>query len=275
MTPLRQKFISTLKLHNYSEKTIKQYTLCVADFARYFRKCPSTLGPPEIRKYLEYLRDIEKLSTSRHRQTVAALRYLYGYVLDRELYIPKIPYPKRESPLRTFLTPEEMKLFLSAIDDPRHRMMIEVIYATGVRCGELVRLRVADIDSKQMVITIRDGKGHKGRISLLSDSLLCKLRTYYKEYRPREWLFESKHGKHVDEEVPQKACNRAEKKSQIGKRVTPHVIRRSFASALHESGVDVITISRLLGHTHVQTTGVYTDITLKTVHATPSPLDLI
>jgi site-specific recombinase XerD len=275
MTPLRQKFISTLKLHNYSEKTIRQYTMCIAGFARYFGRCPSTLGPPEIRKYLEYLRDVENMSPSRHRQTVAAFRYLYVYVLDCEVYVPKIPYPKREQPLRTFLTPEEMNHFLSFVEDSRHLVMLEVIYGTGVRCGELVRLRAKDIDSKQMVVVVRDGKGHKGRVTLLSKSLLHRLRAYYKEFRPKEWLFESKDGKHLDEAVAQRACNRAEEKSKIGKRVTPQVIRRSFACALHEAGVDVITISRLLGHTHVQTTGVYTDVTLKTIHATKSPFDLL
>ena len=265
MTPLRQKFISSLKLQNYSEKTIKQYTLCIADFARYFNKCPSLLGPDEVRQYLLHLKDIRKLSPSRHRQTVGALHYLYEQVLGQDWVSPRIRYPRTEKPLRTFLTVEETKRFLAAVDDPKHRIMLEVIYATGVRCGELVKLRLSDIDSKRMVVIVRDGKGHKGRLTLLSEALLTKLREYYKKYRPKEWLFESKTGNHVDEEVPEIACNKAEVKSGIGKKVTPTVLRRSFTSALHEAGVDVITISRLLGHVHVQTTEIYTQVTLRKI----------
>ena len=275
MTPLRQKFISSLSLENYSEKTIKQYTLCIAHFAKHFNKCPSLLGAGQVRDYLLHLRDKEKMSPSCHRQMVAALRYLYQQVLEQGWMMPRIPYPRREKPLRHYLTPEEMSQVLEAVDDPKHRMMLEVVYATGVRCGELVRLRVTDIDSKRMVVVVRDGKGHKGRHTLLSESLLAKLRTYYKKYRPKEWLFEGKYDNHADEGVPQRACNKAQAKSGIGKKVTPHIIRRSFASALHENDVDVITISRLLGHAFVQTTEIYTEVTLKKLHKTKSPLDLL
>ena len=275
MTPLRSKFISTLELQNYSQKTIKQYTLAVAHFAAHFGKCPSSLGASEVKQYLRHLRDTRKLSASSYRQAVAALRCLYWQVLERESVVSQIPYPRREKPVKDFLTPEEMKTVLGTLTDLKYRTMLEVLYGTGVRCGELVRLRVSDIDSKRMIIIVRDGKGHKGRLTLLSEALLTKLRAYYKEYRPTEWLFEGKRGNHSNESVPQKACNIAEKASGVGKRVTPTILRRSFASALHEAGVDVITISRLLGHVHVQTTGVYTDITLKTIHATQSPFDLL
>jgi len=249
---------------------------CVAQFAAYFRRCPSKLGVPEIKQFLQYLRDEKKTSSSMHRQAVAALRYLYSQVLDKELYIPRIPYPRRDQPIRTFLTPEEVRMVLDSVADPKHRMMLEILYATGLRVGELVALRVSDIDSRNMTVTVRDGKGHKGRLTLLSPALLSKLRDYYREYRPKEWLFEGKTKEgHVDECVAQHACTRAQKKSGIGKKITPQVFRRSFTSALHEAGVDVITISRLLGHVHVQTTGVYTNVTLKTLQKTKSPLDLL
>ena len=276
MTPLRQKFISSLELQNYSQKTIKQYTKSIAQFAAYFKRCPSKLGVDEIKQYLRYLRDEKKASSSMHRQVVAALRYLYSQVLDKERFIPRIPYPRKGQPIRTFLTPQEVRLLFDTVEDSKHRMMLEVLYATGVRVGELVKLRVADIDSCNMTIAVRDGKGQKGRLTLLSPALLLKLRAYYRKYHPKEWLFEGRTSAgHCDENVAQNACARAALKSGINKKVTPQVLRRSFASALHEAGVDVITISRLLGHVHVQTTGLYTTVTLKTLQSTKSPLELV
>ncbi len=276
MTPLRSKFLSTLRLRNYSENTIRQYEMSVKHFAAFHKKCPSTLGAAEVKEYLCHLRDGKKMSASCYRQTVAALRCLYWQVLERESVVSQIPYPRRERPVKDFLTAEEMKTLLNSVSDLKHRTMLEVLYGTGIRVGELVRLKISDIDSKQMVIVVRDGKGHKGRLTLLSEALLQKLRSYYKEYRPKDWLFEGRtRAGHADECVAQHACTRAREKSGIKKRVTPTVLRRSFASALHEAEVDVITISRLLGHVHVQTTGVYTDITLKTLHRTQSPFDLL
>jgi len=135
-------------------------------------------------------------------------------------------------------------------------------------------LRVEDIDSSRKVIVVRNGKGNKERLTLLSETLLEKLRNYYRQYRPKEWLFEGRSG-HTRESVPQKACQRAEQSSMVGKRVTPHVLRHSFATALLEQGVDLITISNLLGHSRIKTTELYTHVTLKKLQSTISPLDLL
>lgn len=237
MTPLRQEFISSLRLRNYSPKTIKQYSLCVEHFARFFNKCPSELGPKEIKQYLLYLIDEKKSSWSHYRQTICGLRYLYTKVIGHEWMAEHIPFPRRDRPLPQFLTPDEVKQVLSVVEHPKHRMMLETLYATGVRCGELVRLRVEDIDSKRDVVVVRDGKGNKERLTLLGESLVKKLRDYYRQYRPKDWLFEGKAG-HAKEAVPQKACNRAEELSGIGKKVTPHVLRHSFATALLEKNVN-------------------------------------
>jgi site-specific recombinase XerD len=274
MTPLRQEYVSSLRIRNYSPKTIKQYVLCVSQYARYFKRCPRKLGPKEVTQYLLYLIDEKKGSWSQYRQTVCALRYLYTKVLGHEWMAEHIPFPRRERALPKFLTPEEMQQVLSAVEHPKHKMMLEVLYATGVRCGELVRLRVEDIDSRRKVITVRDGKGHKERLTLLSDTLLVKLRNYYRQYRPKEWLFEGPNG-HIRESVPQKACQRAEENSGVGKRVTPHVIRHAFATALLEQSVDLVTISNLLGHSRIKTTELYTHVTLKKLQTTQSPLDLL
>jgi site-specific recombinase XerD len=274
MTPLRQEFISALRLKNYSPKTIKQYTYCVEQFARYFNQSPKSLGPKEIKEYLLYLIDKKQSSWSHYRQTICGLRFLYTKVLGHEWMAEHLPFPRRNRPLPEFLTVDEVAKVLQAVENHKHRMMLETIFATGVRCGELVRLRVKDIDSARGVIWVRNGKGQKDRLTLLKESLLKKLRAYYRVYRPKEWLFEGKAG-HASESVPQKACQRAEQDSGIGRHVTPHVLRHAFSTALYEQGVDLVTISNLLGHSRIKTTERYTHLTLKKLQNTICPLDLL
>jgi len=274
MTPLRQEFISELRIRNYSPKTIKQYTLCVSQFARYFNRCPSLLGPKDIKQYLLYMIDEKQSSWSHYRQTICGLRAFYTKVLGHEWMAEHIPFPRRDRPLPSFLTSEEVKEVFSVVQNRKHLMMLEVIYATGVRCGELVRLRVEDIDSQRKVVVVRGGKGQKERFTILPNTLLLKLRDYYRQYRPKEWLFEGRNG-HNKESVPQKACMRAERDSCVGKSVTPHVLRHAFATAQLEQGVDLVTISNILGHSRIKTTEIYTHVTLKKLQSTPSPIDLL
>lgn len=274
MTPLRQEYISYLRLKNYSPKTIKQYTCCVSQFARYFNCSPAVLGPKEIKTYLLYLIDEKQTSWSHHRQTVSALRALYTKVLGHEWMAEHIPFPRRGRPLPKFLSPEEVAKVIRVVENPKHRMMLETIYATGVRCGELVRLKIDDIDSKRNIIVVRNGKGQKDRHTLLGKALLTNLRNYYRQYRPKEWLYEGRNG-HASTNVPQKACKRAEELSGIGREVTPNILRHSFATALLERREELITISNLMGHSRIKTTEVYAHVTLKMLQNTPSPLDTV
>lgn len=274
MTQLRHEFISTLRIRNYAPNTIKRYTHCLSQYARYFGKSPSELGPKEVKQYLVYLIEEKQSSWSEYRQVICALRFLYTKVLGHEWMAEHIPFPRRERPLPNFLTPEEMKLVLSAVENPKHLMMLEVIYGTGVRVSEMCSLKLADIDSRRQVITVRDGKGNKGRLTLLSSTLLVRLRKYWLQYKPKDWLFEGRRGP-ARPSVAQKACARAERDSGVGKKVTPHVIRHAFATALLEQGVDLVTISNLLGHSRIKTTELYTHVTLKKLQNTQSPLDTL
>lgn len=274
MTPLRVEFESSLRLKNYSPNTIKRYTNSVAQFARYFGKFPRELGPKEMKQYLLYLIDEEQSSWSKYRQTVCGLRFLYVKVLGDEWMAEHIPFPRRGLPLPKFLTSEEVKVVFGAVDNPKHLMMLETVYATGVRTAELVNLKIEDIDSKRKVLVVKNGKGQKERLTLLSEILLVKLRNYYRRYRPKEWLFEGQDGtSHSSTTVPQKACQRAEELSGVGKKVTPGILRHSFASNLLEQGVDLITISNLMGHSRIKTTEIYCHVTLKKLQNTPSPID--
>jgi site-specific recombinase XerD len=194
--------------------------------------------------------------------------------LGHKWLLEHIPFPRKDRKLPEFLTPEEVTQVLEAVEESKYRMMLEVVYATGIRTGELVRLKVCDIDSKRKVIVVRNGKGRKERLALLPEVLLYKLRNYYREHRPKEWLFEGKDS-HVGTSVIQRACRRAAKLSGIKKRVTPNILRHSFATALLEQGVDLITISDLLGHENIRTTKLYAHVSLKKLQNTSSPLELL
>lgn len=272
MGDLRLKMYTELRLRNYSEKTIKRYILSVAQFSKYFQVSPEVLGPPEIKKYLKYLIDEKGNSWSHYRQTVCGLRFLYTKVLGQEWLAEHIPFPRRDRPLPSFLTKEEVAQVFGAVTDHRHLTMMEVLYGTGVRTSELMNLKVNDIDSKRKVIKVVAGKGGKDRYTLLSDSLLIKLRKYWRVYRPSHWLFEGRNGPAATT-VIQKACRRAEEESGVGKRVTPHILRHSFATALLEQGVDLVTIGNLLGHSRIKTTALYTHVTLSKIQNTSCPLE--
>ncbi len=138
----------------------------------------------------------------------------------------------------------------------------------------LSKSQVSDIDSSRKVIKVRKGKGNKTRHTLLPRKLLNKLRKYWLEYRPKEWLFEGKHG-HCCQTVPQKACQRASKLCGLGITITPRTLRHSFATTLHEQGESLITIASLLGHNYVSTTEIYTHVTPQKLQKTKSPFEYL
>ena len=272
MGELRSKMESAMRLRNFSPKTIKSYLLAIKSFARYFGKDPRVLGVLEIEQYLyEIIK--EGKSWSHFRQISCALRFLYCIVLEQEWMRNKIPFPRRNKTLPKYLSREEIKQALKVVENPKHRLMLEVIYATGIRVGELVNLKVTDIDSSRMLLRIASGKGLKERYTLLPQVLLKKLREYWKEYRPAVYLFENKSGAPHSVTVVQKACNKITKK--CGVKISPHIIRHSFATALLEQGEELITISKLLGHSNLKTTERYAQVTPKKLSRTVSPLELI
>src|SRR3970282_752107 len=177
------------RIRNYAAKTQRVYVQSVAGFARHFGRSPDVLGPEEIRAYLMHLRDERKVSWSRFNQVVSALRFLYRYTLGREEMVPHLPYPRGERRLRRVLSVEEARRFLVSIANLKHRAALTTAYAAGLRVSEVVGLRVGDVDSQRMVIHVRQGKGRKERLVMLSTQLLALLRVYVRAVRPGEWLF--------------------------------------------------------------------------------------
>jgi site-specific recombinase XerD len=274
MTPLRRHMTEDMTVRNFSPYTQRGYLFAVARFARHFNMSPAELGPEHLREYLNQL-IAQKISASYFNLNVAALRFLYTVTLEREWVLTKLPFQKRPRKLPTVLSIDEVTRFLAAVSDCKMRAVLVTAYAAGLRVFEVVALRVPDIDSKRMVLRVADGKGGKERLVMLSPKLLELLRAYWKTEHPRsEWLFPGRDpDQHISIRSVQLACQTARDAAGIGKHITMHTLRHSFATHLLEAGTDLCTIKLLLGHRSLSTTARYLHVATSTVCAVPSPFD--
>ena len=275
MNPLRQRFIEDMQLRNLSPKTIKTYTTHVANFAKLAGKSPEFLGPEDIRKFQLSLL-ARKVSWSTFNQAVCALKFFYRITLPQEWSIDMIPFGKRPKKLPVVLGPEEVSRLLACVTDPKLKMILTTLYATGMRISEALALTPQDIDSARMLIRIRCGKGQKERLVPLSPRLLDELREYYRAYRPEVVLFPGMYPpRPVNAATVQLACRAAALAAEIMKLVTPHVLRHSYATGLLEAGVDILAIQHLLGHSSLSTTLIYLHCRRLHVETVLSPFDLL
>jgi integrase/recombinase XerD len=275
MTPLRGRLIEDMTLRNFSPKTIEAYVRCVARFARHFKRSPERLGAEQVRAYLLHLLQECGLSMSYYNQTRCALRFFYRVTLCRDDVSQTIAPAKQPRTLPVVLSPDELARFFAAIGNVKHRAILMTAYAAGLRVSEVAQLRVTDIDSKRMVIHVRQGKGHKDRYVMLSPRLLEILRAYWKATRPgRGILFP---GASPDRPITtgsvRKACYRARQAAGLGKHVVVHTLRHSFATHLLEAGTDLRTIQVLLGHRSFNTTARYVHVATASLPSIQSPLD--
>lgn len=273
MTPLRQRFIDDLRVRNYSPRTIEAYVAGVARFAKHFKCSPDLLGPDHVRDLqIELLR--QRASWSLFNQTVCALRFFFNITLGRPEVLPLIPYGKKTRKLPCVLSPEEVLRFIEAAPAGRDRVLLQTAYACGLRIEELLHLRVTDIDSARMVVSVHQGKGGKDRIVPLSKRLLEVLRDYWRTCRPRHWLFPGKPAERpLCATNVQRLCQRLVIQTGLTKHATPHTLRHSFATHMLEAGVDLLTLQAILGHNHLQTTALYLHVGTRRWQNLPSLLD--
>src|SRR5262249_17022970 len=211
MTPLRRRMTEDMQLRNFSPHTQNSYVQQVSLFARHFSKSPEGLGPDEIRSYQVYLTNERKLAPSSILIAIAALRFLYKVTLHKDWSLEEIiPAPKRPQKLPIVMSPEEVLQFLSCVQSIKHRTILTICYARGLRISEAISLKVADIDSKRMVIRIERGKGQKDRYVMLSRKLLEVLRAWWPVDKPKHWLFPGDRvGRHVTKDSVELACQKA------------------------------------------------------------------
>jgi site-specific recombinase XerD len=275
MTPLRQRLIDDLRLRNYSPKTIQAYVAGVARFARHYGRSPDQLSTEQIRAFQLLLLQ-QRVSWSQFNQVVCALRFFYTVTLGRPGMVEYMPYGKKPRSLPTVLSPAEVVRVLAAARPGRERVLLQTTYALGLRVSELVRLQVTDIDSSRMIVHVHEGKGGKDRLVPLSQRLLEELRRYWRQHRPRPWLFPGQQmRRHLSVSLVQRLCQRAVRQAGLSKRATVHTLRHSFATHLLEAGVDVVTLQKMLGHRDLKTTAHYLHLSTRQLQQTPSLLDLL
>jgi site-specific recombinase XerD len=268
--------IQDLRIRNLAPGTIRAYVYRVADYARYFKKSPEVLGPEHIRQYQVHLVEERHSSHSYLNQTVCALRFLYETTLEKDWAIKAIPFAKRIKRIPIVLSIQEVRSFFAAIDNLKHRTVQETMYATGLRVGEACCLRIEDIDSDRMVLRVNRGKGRKARYVPLSPTLLAKLRSYWKVYRPTYWLFPGKSPEvPLCEKVIQKSAAKARKKAGILKAMSSHTLRHSFATHMLEAGVNLRVIQMILGHRRLRTTAIYLHVAATALQETAKTKDLL
>jgi integrase/recombinase XerD len=254
-----------LNQKRYSDSTKKTYMNYFADFVRYFNDNDLTnITKEEINSYILELIEKRNISTSQQNQRINAIKFYYEKVLGRKKEYYDIERPRIEKKLPSVVSKEEIRKIIENCTNIKHRCIISVIYSAGLRRSELINLEVADIISDRNQIRIRGAKGNKDRYSLLSPHLLKELRQYFKKYRPQKWLFEG-HSKNRQYSATSiiKILEKATAKAGIKRRVTPHMLRHSFATHLLEQKTDLRYIQELLGHSSSKTTEIYTHVSNK------------
>jgi len=276
MGRLRDQMLKEMELRNFSPRTVQAYVGHVTAFTRLFGKSPAQMAEKEIRDYLHHLRAERKLSWSNVNIAYSALKFFYVSTLHREWQVDKIPRPKTEKKLPVVLSLSEVKRILDATPNLKHRVILMTTYSAGLRVSETAHLKVTDIDSKRMQIRVEQGKGKRDRYTLLSEALLKDLRAYWRVCRPRVWLFPSnRKGYPISTSTIQKIFKEAKREARIRKSASPHTLRHSFATHLLESGTDLYTIQKLLGHSSLKTTSVYLHIQRHNLENIINPLDRI
>jgi site-specific recombinase XerD len=273
--------LEELQRRNYSPATTRGYILAVKQFAEYFGRSPERMGAEEVRRFQLYLLNEKKLAPGTVEMRMSALRFLYKKTLKRrDLSYDDLVFPKTPTKLPVVLSPEEVTRLIEAAPNRMYRMILMVLYGTGIRRTEASLLQVSDIDSERMVIHIRQGKGSRDRDVPLTPKLLEALREYWRWKRPQVFLFPSRHRsggveKPISDKIVWYACQRAAARAGIQKKIGPHTLRHSFATHLMEAGTDLRTIQLLMGHAHLEHTTVYLHLSQRHLHAATNPLDQI
>ncbi|MFN0203659.1 MAG: tyrosine-type recombinase/integrase [Bacteroidia bacterium] len=267
------KMEEQMRLRRMSYKTVKTYKNTFRYFLKYYDSVlPSEITEQQIRDYLG-VRIKEGISESYQNQIINAIKFYYEQVLRQEKKTYALPRPIQPEKLPNVLSQEEVGKLLNAIDNPKHKCMIMLIYSAGLRLSELINLRIADIQVSRMEIFVKGGKGKKDRITILSEKILSLIKSYIELYHPVDFLFEGIYGGIYSARSVQAVFTEAKEKSGINPYATVHTLRHSFATHLLEAGISLTVIQQLLGHHSIKTTEIYTHITNNLRKQVKSPLD--
>lgn len=277
MSELRKRMEADLRLRNLRPSTQVVYLRCVAELAGYYSRSLAELSAEDVRTFLSHLQRERGLGASSLKVHLAAIRFLYDVTLGRPEIVASLLSPKVRRTLPEILSGTEIEAVLASVKSIKYRAALMTTYGAGLRVSEVCHLQITDVNSKRMVIHIRETKGGGNRLAMLSHRLLLVLRTYYVQCRPAgPFLFP---GKRADVPLEQRtlrsALARAAQASGVNKHVNPHMLRHTFATHLLESGTDIRTIQVLLGHRSIRSTQLYAQVSARLISQVQSPLDLL
>ena len=268
-----EDYLLKLELKKYANSTVRTYVGFFEMFINHYKeKELNTINESDIRAFLQKLIH-RKVSNSYLNQAINAIKFYYEVVLGMPNRFYEIERPRKESKLPIVISKEEILSIINNTNNIKHKCIVELLYGSGLRRSELLNLKLNDVDSKRMLLRVESSKGNKDRQTLLSKTSLSHLRLYFAEYRPQVYLFEGRNGKKYSGASVLKIVKIAAEKAKIRVRVTPHVLRHSFATHLLESGTDLRQIQVLLGHGSSKTTEIYTHVATNTFENIKNPLD--
>jgi len=271
---LPKGYLEKLQQKRYSANTIKSYVFYMEEFATAMQGKPlDDIATDEVHQYMLRLIKEKNISISQQNSRINSIKFYYEKVLGNERTVYKIDRPKKERKLPDVLSKQEIAAMIKSTENKKHKCLMAVIYSCGLRRSEAINLKIEDIDSKRMQIKIVGAKGKKDRYVTLADKTLIYLRDYYKEDKPRVFLFEVKEGVPYSATSIYNVIKNAAKKVKIRKRVYPHILRHSFATHNLEQGMDLRYIQELLGHESSQTTEIYTHVSQKDLNKFKNPFD--
>lgn len=255
-----ESYLLKLELKRYSANTVKNYISSFEAFINHFKeKELNEINEMDIRSYLQLLIQKE-FSNSQVNLAINSIKFYYETVLGMPNRFYSIERPRKKKSLPEVLSKKEVLRIIDCTSNIKHKCIVGLLYSSGLRRSELLNLKIKDIDSKRMVVVVKDAKGNKDRVTVLSTRLLKDLQEYYKEYRPETYLFEGQKGGKYSVSSVLSIVKSASIKAGIYKKVTPHMLRHSFATHLLENGTDLRHIQLLLGHSSTKTTEIYTHV---------------
>lgn len=267
-----EKLETELTIRGFSKRTIDTYLFHARKFLEFAKKEPQVVAEEDAKNYIAYLMTERKYRPSSISLALSCLKFFYNEILRNSAF-NAVKAPKLEKKLPTVLTKNEIRKMLDATINPKHRLLIELMYSSGLRVSECVTLKMDDLDIIEKMGKIKHGKGNKERYIILSNSLLEHLNEYMNTKKYQSPYIFSVKGSPISVRQAQKIVKEAAKKAGIKKRVFCHALRSSFATHLLEAGTDIRVIQELLGHSNLSTTQIYTKVSTEQLKKVRSPLD--
>ncbi len=266
--------IQEMEIRNYSPRTVLTYVSLFEFFFRYCKKSLPEITTDDLKDYIYYRLKKDMISISTVNQIISAWKIVYVYILGNEWESCRIKRPRRDKKLPIVLSQKETITLIETPLNIKHHAILNTLYSTGIRCNELLALRPSNIDSDRMVINVKLGKGKKDRQVRLHPKVLDILRTYFRYYRPENYLFEGQvRGKRYSASSMRQVIKNNAKKAGITKSISVHTLRHCYATHMLEKGANLKVIQQQMGHSSIKTTSLYLSLANFDISSLPNPLD--